>query len=247
MYRLDLKPANPIDFEGIWQRAETAFPSVVAAIEAGTIHSEPELLDALRDCLAVHFARSNTIERVARAARDPVIASVTEHISRRPDLRSPAGLIPAGQEGRKVIADQWMDRQVTTRFRHEEIVPERMMAVYHTIRDFVFSQAVEIGVATGGEFLIGDTPALTFRSGRGFQVPLGEAEALFMPIGRKHVATLASANRYVPLPRDQVDGLNRAQAAAAHMHVMWHPNAEMDGFVQGVREGIALPPDSRTA
>lgn len=71
----ELRPANPTDFEDLWKPIENRLGPAIGAVEAGTLFDEPSQLETMRECLALHLARSNTMERVGRVARDQAMAS----------------------------------------------------------------------------------------------------------------------------------------------------------------------------
>src|SRR5664280_245607 len=59
-----LHPVDPGLFESRWKAVEDSMPHVLEAIDRGTILADAALLDVLRECLAIHLARSNVLLRV---------------------------------------------------------------------------------------------------------------------------------------------------------------------------------------
>jgi hypothetical protein len=161
-YRSDLKPENPDEFEAFWQPMERSFPEAMDAVKDQTVLGNDRLMAVLRDCLVVHFARSNTIERVLRSSREPILAGVEASARDHPSLMSPEGLRPIGPEGRAEMAKRTMERIKLTTFRHELLAPQRMMAIYKDVTAMATDSCIEILTPESGEFLIGDTPAHTY-------------------------------------------------------------------------------------
>lgn len=233
-YRNDLAPENPDEFESCWQPMENAFPEVIEAVRNEKALEDDRVMGALRDCLAVHFARSNTIERFAKAIRGPLLADAEANARIHPSLVSPEGLFPIGDEARAAMAHRTIERISRTTFRHEVIAPQRMIAIYKGVKPKIAGHGIEILVATKGEFLIGDTPAHTFHPERGFNVPWDEAMTVLMPIGRHHAIALGPVSKYSTIDTQTMDLINRVQVVAAEGMVAWHPDAKLGDYVKQV-------------
>ncbi len=232
----ELNPMSPTDFEGLWKPIEDRLGPAIDAVEAGTIFEAPTHLETMRECLALHWARSNTMERVARVARDHALAVEEQRLENHPELVSRAGLVPVGREGKKWVAKQRVAHVAANEFRHEVLAPERMMANFHKMREILRGQPFEVAVATDGEFIVGDTPAHAFDSDFVADVPLDRAKTLTMPIGRRHAVGMSVMSGYSELPTELVDVLNNVQVSTAVKRVMWHPDADVVDFV---RSGLA--------
>jgi hypothetical protein len=213
---------------------ETAFPEAMGAVKNGSVLEHEQLVDVLRDCLAVHFARSNRIERITRASREPALADAEAEARDHPSLASPEGLIPIGAEARAAMAHRTIERIKDTTFRHEVIAPERMIAIYEQVKARSAGNGVEMLVAKEGEFIIGDTPAHTFHPERGIDVAWDDAMTVFMPIGRHHPIALGPVSTFSDIDPVTMDMINRVQVATAEGMVAWHPEAKMMDFVKQV-------------
>jgi hypothetical protein len=233
-YRNDLRPENPDEFEGYWHPMENAFSKAMGAVKDGSILEHEQLVEVLRDCLAVHFARSNRIERITRESREPALADATTEARNNLSLASPEGLVPIGVEARAAMARRTIDRIKETTFRHEVIAPQRMIAIYEQVKTRSAGNGVEILVAKDGEFIIGDTPAHTFHPERGIDVAWDDAMTVFMPIGHHHAISLGPASRFYDIDLVTMDLINRTQVATAEGIVAWHPEAKMEGYVKKV-------------
>jgi hypothetical protein len=115
----------------------------------------------------------------------------------------------------------------------------RFLALYLVAKERVNKHPIEIGIAQEGEFLIGDAPAQSYRTGHPGVgplggVPWGRASTFMMPLGRRYVLGLGRAPAYLDLDRSAVNTLNRGQVLAAHRWVVWHPNANLREFVLDV-------------
>lgn len=135
------------------------------------------------------------------------------------------------------VARQRVEYVAATQFRHEVLVPERMIANFERMREMLRGRPFEVAVATGAEFIIGDTPAHTFGSDFTADVPLEEAATLVMLVGRRHAVGMSVMTGYSAFPRELVDVLNGVQVSTAVKRVMWHPDADMAGFVRSALAG----------
>jgi hypothetical protein len=237
-YSRDLKPDDPFAFEALWQPVENRVGEAIDAVENGTVFSDERLVDILRGCLAVHFARSLSLEQVVRSASGDVLDRSEARMQQDGRLISLSGIVPAGPEGRSLIARGVRDHIEQGGFALPRLIPERFIENYPIALERVAEVPVEIAVAEEGEFLIGDAPAQTLNPGRvGIVggVPWDQATAVVMPLGRRHVMRLGKANHYIPVLQMGVDNLNRVQALSAIERVMWHPEADLADFVRTVR------------
>jgi Protein of unknown function (DUF4238) len=231
-YRMDLCPQNPDEFEALWQRMEYALPDALGAVDDRTILADDRQIEVLRDCLAVHFARSNTIEHIMSVILPRVLERLRTTLASGP-LSSSAGLIPAGPESREMIADWLTAEAAQSLFDPTSLVPERMMANYHEASRHISQAGVQIVYLTEGELLIGDTPAHT-QGEEGFDVVWDRARFVWMPLGRFHAMCLGPRNEYRDGGATIAEGFNRVQVNSARRRVAWHPNADMTSFVQSV-------------
>jgi hypothetical protein len=192
------------------------------------------LLDVVRDCLAVHFARSNTVARIVTIATEGVLNRLEQRLVEGQLLESPSGLAAAGPEGQALIAKQYTEQARTELFDPVSTIPERMMENFTIARERIASQPIEIVVAAEGEFLIGDTPAHTLSSDNRIDVLWDQANTVTMPLDRHYAFALGPKNRYIEFDKNMVNFINRVQVQTAQKFVMWHPNAQMVNFVREV-------------
>jgi hypothetical protein len=96
---------------------------------------------------------------------------------------------------------------------------ERIESLYLNARAMTDSAGLEILTPpVGGEFLIGDVPALTVRADHAGVGVLGglalaDAQSVFLPLGPRHVAALGRANTTISLTPDQAAQTNARQLA----------------------------------
>jgi hypothetical protein len=235
----DINPPDPLSFEELWGGVETDVPPALVAMRNGILHDDAKSLETLRNCLALHWARSQTLATMI----EPVTTAVLDRAERRmredPNLISPSGLTPAGPEARSLFARAMRNRVEAIGFDLARLVPERFTANFHEAKRRVENQPVEIVVASGSEFLIGDCPALSLSTERSGVGPLGgvpwdQATTVFMPLDRRHAMGLGKTNKYMTFDAAQVAQLNRAQVIGAQKVVLWHPDADFTEYVRKI-------------
>jgi hypothetical protein len=246
-------PKDPLAFEALWKGTEDRLPEAFAAVEDGSVFGDERLVVLLKDCLAFHLARGLTVARVHRRVVQEDRAAIVGRLATRPWVdetfrRRHSGLWPGGPEGREMVAAELID-EALTQLAASSFTPDRMVALFERAQPLVRGASLEIGVAQEGEFLIGDTPAVSLRAGypgvgplEG--VPWDRATTIVMPIGRRHVIWLAREEGFVDVERLAVDYLNGVQVAAAERAVAWHPSAPLGPFVINVldtRAAAAVP------
>jgi hypothetical protein len=99
---------------------------------------------------------------------------------------------------------------------------------------------VEIAIADEGEFLISGFARAGARPDNDGVGPLDgiswrDAMTIVMPIGRHHTIAFGPANAELHLDGAAVAELNRRQVRAAHLHVVWHPDADLLAFADQER------------
>jgi hypothetical protein len=253
--------AIPIDrapkFERKWQQVERRIPFALEAIRDGTALGNVRVAETIRDCLAMHMARTLDIiagnEEAWRQARDQSIASIAGRPSSADSFRARRGLEPVGPDALEAEARTLYDEAVAAE-KGSSHTAEAMLEWYRDARTFLGGLKVEIGRAVEGEFLISDAPAQAIKFGAaGVGVIDGtawrSADTILMPIDRRFTIGVSRTGGAVDLPQEVVDELNRGQILAAHDHVAWHPDAELRAFADGHRSERRarvpiLPPDA---
>lgn len=235
-----IRPADPHGFEAKWKQTEDLLPAVFDKADSGAVLGDPQALDLLRTCLAMHMARSVDLEVIDDAIFEALRPHYIKEIARDPRVAGsyPArhsGLLPAGSEALRLDAEAMYDRAAAG----IENSPHRAERVEHFFTEAlrtVRSPGLELSVADAGEFLISDAPALTLKNGhpgvgvRG-GVPWPQADTIVMPIGRHRLISLGRLDTELHLSADQVAGMNLRQVAGANRWLAWHPGASFPEVV----------------
>lgn len=230
--------------EKFWSdEVETFLPAAFAAVDDETIFNQPDLVKVLKECIALHWARSATYKE----AHERLFKDVTERQKQewfakfKPTLASAFydryGLYPAGDQALAHIND--LVHEAPEIVVSGEWFAKRVREMFDFSRNHFANNKLEIGrPPVGHQLIIGDSPALTLKSdghSTSFGAPLLEAGTVLLPIGPTYVIGLGKADSWVDLDAGRVDLLNAMQARAALTWVMYHPSASMSTFIDQVR------------
>jgi Protein of unknown function (DUF4238) len=239
---------EPQEHEDYWNtEVENQLPAAFAAVDDGTILDRPELVSVLKDCIALHWARSAAYMQ----EHEERFKAVTEQ-QKRLWLQNPSalerafyfryGLYPAGMEALNHINDLLHEKPgvVTT----GEWFAERVDHHLDVARKHFAGASLEVARPPARrQFLIGDSPALSIgnKDGRVYtKVPLFEAGTLTLPIGPFHSIGLGKGgDKWVELDDAHVTMLNAIQVDNAVAWVMYHPYSGLKTFVDEKRPAAA--------
>ena len=241
---LDAAPA----FESTWSAFENAWPKARAAVEDGSALGDAAVVALLRECIAVHMARTHDLllvhEETIRRAVEASTASIAEDPAVAAIYRERFGRDAADPEDSRDFARLLLE-EAAREVQASAFTADSIMEAYTEARRVVDSKGVEIYEADDREFLIGDAPAQTIGDGLEHLgplegVPWSHARSILMPITRRHTIALGPENILMTVGREGVERLNAAQIRAAHGHVAWHPEAGLEAFV--ALEAAKRPP-----
>ncbi len=261
----DLHPGDPDAFEAFWRRIEDDLPAALEAAMSHTITSQPELQDLLRDCLAMHLARSWTLKALhawletthLEQLRSVLLLPIPE-VRTFLDLWYGARHNGMTLSAREIMADEFVER-IRQLSSASPFVPGRFVERFLMAKAAIDARPIVVGTPGRGRFLIGDAPAQPYRRGHrgvGFRPPGGPswstAETFIMPIGPGHLLYLGALTGYQELDGDLVDYVNGVEVLTAQRHVMWHPESDFVVTLRAIREDptairrIPAPPLPRT-
>jgi hypothetical protein len=233
--------------ETTWSRVETPIPNVMNAIASGTLFSQPNLVDVVKNALALHFARSHELlasttaqyrtplplERFLEATGLP-----RDWILRAYDERYGHSVTDLNYARSRLSVDLERDfqSQMATGLHFRLRIPD----LYKAARSFMDRSGIQVLMPApdAGHFIIGDNPLITpERGGPGIGIldgiPIGNAVTVTMPLSPTVAVALARDSEFIELPDDEVQKLNRLQVMKARHSVYFEPNEDCDEFIQG--------------
>jgi hypothetical protein len=214
--------------ERLWKETEDKLPDALAAVDAGAPFGDPGHGSVIKSAIALHFARSKAAHVIhARVWAETVARGRKRWLTEHRQLLAywfykEKGLYPAGNEALGIFAEE------LTLAGSGALWRERVESLYLQARAMTQAAGLEILSPRGGEFLIGDVPALTVRAdhaGVGVLggIALAEAQSVFLPLGPRHAAALGRADEIIHLTPDQVAEVNARQLKGAIDYVYLRP------------------------
>ncbi len=227
--------------ESIWKSVEDHLPEVIDTAKSGVPTTDPELLELLRNTIALHFVRNPQTRDVHENSFELAYANSVARWSSTPwgaeAFRREYGLIPAGPEAMRMGAEAAMRR---LRERADDGVLFRLTVqrMFEAVCDRVEIRDVEILIPANNdkEFLIGDVPALTINfasgaAGLAQHVTVDEADAIVLPLGPRVLASLGANSGVRTIDDTEVDHFNALQVRAAATYVHYRPGADFQANV----------------
>lgn len=138
---------------------------------------------------------------------------------------------PLGSFAERLIAQS----EVARSFEDGSLFRENIEDTFHKVRDLAAKCRVEVLTPDSGEFLIGDTPAVTLRSDSTpwqIDTAFGDAQSVVLPIGPKHLLALGPSDLAGTITPAAADDLNTVQIRAATRYVYMRPNSGLEAFVR---------------
>lgn len=230
--------------EDLWKSSvEDHLHQVSASIRDRSILGKPDLVTVVKDCIALHVARSPwylevhsaSIDVAQRKLKPELIARFKAPLSRL--FFAKYGVYPAGDEALGCVADDffadWRKAHSDGLMERQDIeeVFERIRGAFDPLQiNFLFAPA-------GSEFLISDSPAFTYlfdATGKKFariRAAIGDSNGVGMPIARDCFVTTAPDLGMGEAAADLVDYLNTVQMEIAYEHVYYQQGSLLGPFV----------------
>lgn len=232
--------ADPVGAEQMWTGVEQALPAALAVLDAGPPFDDQDSVAAVKECIALHWARSLTMQaiydRSLPAQREKVKWNVLAEVNWKDAFLEIFGLHPAGTEAERIVRDH-IEKHFDGHFADGAFFFERVQAIMQQARDLLADYNLEVGEAVEGEFLISDNPVLTKATGVAGAGPLGGvpwhlADVLMMPLGPKHVVSVIKRDHeWMRCDKASVEAINAIQVEGAFRQIAYRPGANLEAFV----------------
>ncbi|WP_155341408.1 DUF4238 domain-containing protein [Acrocarpospora corrugata] len=248
-YRTDFVPVDSRSLEDLWGETERMVPAVLADIDRGEPFALPGNADVLRNLIAIHLVRSHHYKavhessylRTRQALRANMLGPRRELVQAEALRRM--GLYLHGS-ALEVFLDGVLNESAPARgFVSGQLLRTSIEEMFRKIRNFISEWEPELLIAENGQFIMGDSPAITLRWPSGhpnlnepvqFNVAIGDAHAVVLPIGPKHLVALGPERAAVTVERHVVERLNLYQVVVAQRHVFFRPDAGTEEFIREI-------------
>lgn len=264
-YKIYFIRAASKQWEDRWRTVENLAPGVFAAVDDRSIFDQPALVDALKDLIAIHFARSHVADLAWRASlRSPAMAEREAEIADilRMDgaldelFGHYTGLTPPGTpESRQIALDRFA-RDFEARVGEGGLAfAEAVGEATDQMREILDRHSLDIGVAANGaEFVLSDTPVQTLDHstrtvGILSGIALDRADTIVMPVGPKNVVAPGKQSTFTEMRPPAVSSTNAAMVASARRFVYARPGSGQDSWAREaarrLRQGPTSPRECR--
>ncbi|MGW2255186.1 DUF4238 domain-containing protein [Kitasatospora sp. NPDC001660] len=242
--------------ERLWQDTENRLPAALAAVDNGSVLADPQAKDTLRDAIALHYTRSlrvrdihhNSWQQTYTAHRTRLLTTDADRV--RQAALAEYGLHLAGPDGLEYFVDLFLQPS-TDLYESGALFRTSLENLFAKARQRLANASLHVVTAGAGEFLIGDSPAISVRNTRPGQrvlnIALGDASTVLLPLGPRHLVTLSREDRAFIASREQVDELNRLQIQAAERYVHHRPGEAITRFIRQTCAAVRPPALPTTA
>lgn len=230
--------------EVLWQQVENGLHDALVALQEGRLFDDANHVLTVKRAITLHFARGREVgEFNERSWKDQLVQRREEfrghHWLMRAALEHRYGplILPAGRAAEEIALDLLMEGTVRL-FECGTVFRLRVEDEFQRGERLAKGLGLRILEATGGEFLIGDTPVVVLGPGGQFglrEVGLAGAVTLALPLSPTHLAALHTSDEYVRIPPEAVEEWNRRQVLQATSHVYYRPGSSLAPFITATR------------
>lgn len=233
---------KPWAAERLWQTVENRLTPAFAALDVGPAAVLPEHLNAISDCIALHFSRSIQTRQIHESSFADMEQAVLEDQQK---LKYLAFL----KHGLHIDAPDILEN-IANEILQELREGDASGELFQTWLEEVFLKTcsyLENGRVTiyhcdhGVELVLGDSPSIGFRPGMHptDRIALYDAAAVLMPLGPRALAAIdwgqSDLPHDEPLRQEHALYINRVQAVQAHNRVYFRPTSGLNELVRKFR------------
>lgn len=247
--------------ESLWKNVENRLHDAINACEEGRALGAPQHVSALKQAIALHFVRSIELRLVYDRLWGQHLTTATERWARDTQMLTRAffqkyQLYPAGPAGLAEVLDDLVES--ANRIRESDAsFRQALLHLFDLACSYASRAGLEICRPLGGEFVIGDAPALAIgedgRLGPIEGVALNDATTAVLPVGPYRLISLGRDDACLDLSASQVEVLNHWQVEHAYRYVYYRPDSGMENLIRraasaarlGRKGGEILPPRNR--
>lgn len=248
-YREHFVKIDSKETERIWGRVEQELPAALSAANTRRILGQPEHLAAIKEAVALHFARSpDVLDGQAVTLRQAIDTLHAEYVRNWPLVEALYYMKhrlypPHGDRARHEIADDLL-AQTRQLADSGALFRLRVVDLFEKACEMAGWMGVRILRPRRGEFLIGDVPVIPLDEISGAfglshgGVAFGDATMVVLPLGPRRLAALTRGpDSFEAIARAEVDQLNRLQVANARTHVAFRRGSGLERLVRRLAEG----------
>lgn len=228
--------------EEAWQTVEKRLPHAFKLLDNKEIINCCSALETIRDCMALHWARSLIVEVMYRQAQsnhaNQLAEDVLDKTTPEDVLRAFSGLDVIGLQSELIAYSRLRDYFLTSTDL-TEFKANLFRNLFNRGKQYISRFALEFGIVSEGEFIIADAPVIAWDKEKRAVGPLqgvrlGQADVVFMVLGPKHVVALTQHNTYWNIGKDKVRLLNRLQIQGAIQSVFYRYGSGLEDEIRSM-------------
>jgi len=243
----DLVKSGAEELEQVWNNeVEKKLPHVFKLLDDDELLKPRNLryLTVLKDCMALHWARSFAANVIYGHMKGRFGKKIADQVLSRFSAQSVAKAF-SGIYIPELRIEQFARDSVQRAFENDleqGFLRDEFLKHFAEAKKRIASFGIEIGVALKSEFVLADCPVVTYdkdveRAGVLFGATWSDANAIFMPVGPKHVIALAKENRRRELSEGAVVSLNKLQIRAAFQEIYFRSDSGLGSVIaEALRE-----------
>ncbi len=243
----DLVKAGAEELEQVWNNeVEKKLPHIFKLLDDDDLLKRKNLqyLAVLKDCMAMHWARSFAIRAMVDRLKVQYGSKIADDVLSRFPAQSVARAF-SGIYLPELRVEQFARDSVQRAFEkdlEQGFLRDQFLKYFAEAKKRIASFGIEIGVALKSEFVLGDCPVVTYdkdtdRAGVLFGATWADANAIFMPIGPRHVIALAKDNRRRDLSEGMVVAINKLQVRAAFQEIYFRSDSGLGKVIAEALRG----------
>lgn len=236
-YVVDYVRHDSADVEAVWQQTETLLATALAELDRGGLPEQGSRTEqTVKDCLALHWARSHSFKAAVDGAWERVRRISAEDLARRPELLARVFAQrtgrddPTPQDLADVNNDLHQGPEDIVNGRH---FSERVRHFYAKAQAKFADRSLQVGRCPSDtrDLVISDNPVVTpsrHKPGLNAEqgVALGDAYAVGMPLGPRLFVSLTDRPDVARIGDAQAAVLNDWQASVRRTHLIRRPLGE---------------------
>lgn len=222
--------------EKLWGEVEKRLSYAFELVEERKILESEEFSNTIKDCIALHFARSFAMAEIYSKSlphyQQQVIDGVLAEVSPADVVHAMTGLLVPDASAH-LLASDYIGKAFEADVEKRGFLAQLLTDKYEQGRELAANNSLEFWYASDGEFVIGDTPVVSFNQERDAVgvlngVAWNDADAIVMPLGPNHVVALSKEPAYMEADARTVEWLNVMQVRGALKDVYFRPESGID-------------------
>jgi len=243
----DLIPGDPLAERRWSNTVEKRLPHAFQLLDAGKLLEDDQAVATVKACIALHWARSFTLAEMLKtlqpAYADRVADRMLAQVTPTALLDALTGLTIVGP-GATELARAHVRAAFDEHLDQVNFTGAQCSHHFEAAQERVEPFQLEVWQASEDEFLLADVPVASCNWTTGAVGPLNgvawaEADAIFMPLGPRHVVALSKQPRHQAADASTVIRLNSLQVKGAYRTIFFRPDTGLGDTIARALRGQA--------